>query len=329
METNLVRLFEKFGSLRALVVGDVMIDEYLWGQIHRISPEAPVPVVNFGRREHRLGGAANVALNLQALGAEALLCSVIGSGERADTFAALLRANGLPQECIVRSSSRITTVKTRVIADAQHVLRIDEENDKPLHSALEDQFSQHILKITERQKIDAIILEDYDKGCLTPAVIQKITAMAYARNIPVLADPKKRNFACYHGVTLFKPNFKEFCEGLNANIDKGSYDDIFAAAQAFQADMNIRYALITLSERGALLSDGERYVAVPARVRTIRDVSGAGDTVISVAALCLAAGASMEQTAGIANIAGGCVCEQVGVTPINKKTLLEECLKNL
>jgi rfaE bifunctional protein kinase chain/domain len=328
MKMNIVQLFEKFDSLNILVVGDVMIDEYLCGQISRISPEAPVPVVNFERRECRLGGAANVALNVQALGAHPILCSVVGNDERAKFFDNLMSNNGLSAAGIIGNSSRITTVKTRIIAGTQHVLRIDEETTKPMHLALENEFIVHIKKIIEHQQIDAVIFEDYDKGCITPNVIQQIVAMAYARNVPVLADPKKRNFNDYHGVTLFKPNFKEFCDGLQTDVNKNSYDDIFAAAKTLQEQMNIRYALITLSERGVLLSDGERYTAIPARVRNIVDVSGAGDTVISTAALCLAAGADVDALAAIVNIAGGCVCEQVGVVPINKKTLLEECLKN-
>jgi rfaE bifunctional protein kinase chain/domain len=329
MATNYVELFERFASQNVLVIGDAMIDEYLFGQINRISPEAPVPVVNFERREYRLGGAANVALNVQALGANPILCAVIGNDDRSNLFSMLLSNNRISADGILGSSTRITTTKTRIIAGTQHVLRIDEETSKPLHAALENNFIEYIKKITEHQKIDAIIFEDYDKGCITTAVIEQIAALAYARNIPVLADPKRRNFDRYHGITLFKPNFKEFCQGIQANIDKNSYDEIFAAAKAFQQKMNIRYMLVSLSERGALLSDGSRYAAVPARVRNIVDVSGAGDTLISTAALCMAAGAAMDDIVSIANLAGGCVCEQVGVAPINKKTLLEECLKVL
>jgi rfaE bifunctional protein kinase chain/domain len=329
METNYVRLFEQFDEFKIMVIGDAMIDEYVWGQISRISPEAPVPVVNFARREQRLGGAANVALNIQALGATPIFCSTIGNDERANILTTLLTNNGLSADGIIKNSSRITTSKTRIIAGSQHVLRIDEETTKPLHAALEQEFVENIKKIAEHQKINAIIFEDYDKGCITPAVIEQVTALAYARNIPTLVDPKRRNFNHYFGVSLFKPNYKEFCEGINADVNKNSYDEIFAVAKDFQQKMNIKYMLVTLSERGALLSDGNRYAAVPARVRNIVDVSGAGDTLISVAALCMAAGAELEDMVAIANLAGGCVCEQVGVVPINKKTLLEECLKNL
>ncbi|MDR0712634.1 MAG: PfkB family carbohydrate kinase [Prevotellaceae bacterium] len=327
--TNFQHIFDKFDDLTVMVIGDVMVDAYLWGKVNRISPEAPVPILAGTQREHRLGGAANVALNLQALGAKPLLFSVIGNDREAETFTKMLSANGLAQEGILADSTRITTTKTRVIASTQHLLRIDEETTKPLHENLEKAFFAQIERLIDSEKIDAIIFEDYDKGVITPNIIDWVVTLANNRKIPTLVDPKKRNFLAYKHVTLFKPNFKELCEGLNENVDKASYEAIFEAAQKINRRMNVRYAMITLSERGVLVSDGEQYSAIPAELRNIADVSGAGDTVISVASLCLAAGVDIPLVAAVANLAGGLVCEKVGVAPISKKLLLSECIKKL
>ncbi|MDR1343064.1 MAG: PfkB family carbohydrate kinase [Prevotellaceae bacterium] len=326
---NFQHIFDKFNDLTVMVIGDVMIDAYMWGKVNRISPEAPVPILASAQREHRLGGAANVALNLQALGATPLLCSVIGNDREGEVFMKTLGANGLTQLGMLADSTRITTTKTRVIAGTQHLLRIDEETTKPLHENLEKAFCARIEQLITSEKIDAIIFEDYDKGAITPGVIRRVVALANARKIPTLVDPKKRNFLEYRNVTLFKPNFKELCEGLKEDVDKQSYDAIFEAARKINRQMGVRYVVVTLSERGVLVSDGEQYSAIPAALRNITDVSGAGDTVISVASLCLSAGMATPMAAAVANLAGGLVCEKVGVVPVDKKLLLEECVKKL
>ncbi|MDR3365948.1 MAG: PfkB family carbohydrate kinase [Prevotellaceae bacterium] len=326
---NFQHIFDKFDDLTVMVIGDVMVDAYLWGKVSRISPEAPVPILAGTQREHRLGGAANVALNLQALGARPVLCSAIGNDRGAEIFKSMLSANGLTQEGILADSTRVTTTKTRVIAGTQHLLRIDEETTKPLHESLEKAFFAQAEHLINSEKIDAIIFEDYDKGVITPNLIRWVVSLANVRKIPTLVDPKKRNFWEYGHVTLFKPNFQELCEGLNEEVDKKSYEAIFEAAQKINRRMSVRYAMITLSERGVLVSDGEQYSAIPAELRNIADVSGAGDTVISVASLCLAAGMAAPAAAAVANLAGGLVCEKVGVVPVNKKQLLDECVKKL
>jgi rfaE bifunctional protein kinase chain/domain len=326
---NFQHIFDKFNDLTVMVIGDVMVDAYLWGKVSRISPEAPVPILAGTQRERRPGGAANVALNLQALGARPVLCSVIGHDTEAENFTKMLAASGLTQEGMLADSTRITTTKTRVIAGTQHLLRIDEETTKPLHEGLEKAFFAQAERLICNEKIDAIIFEDYDKGVITPNLIRQVVTLANSREIPTLVDPKKRNFWEYKHVTLFKPNFQELCEGLNENVDKKSYEAIFEAAQKINRRLDVRYAMITLSERGVLVSDGEQYSAVAATLRNIVDVSGAGDTVISVASLCLAAGMAAPMVAAVANLAGGLVCEKVGVAPINKKLLLDECIKKL
>ncbi len=326
---NFQHIFEKFNSLSVLVIGDVMVDAYMWGKVDRISPEAPVPIIASSKFENRLGGAANVALNLQALGARPLLCSVVGNDSKAGIFMQLLQNYELSSAGILTDSTRVTTTKTRIISGTQHMLRVDEEITKPLHEELQKKFFAHVEQLLEKEKIDAIIFEDYDKGVITPSIIEWVVGLANARKIPTLVDPKKRNFLDYHNVTLFKPNFKELCEGLKMEVDKKSYDSIFEAAREINKRMGVQYAMVTLSERGVLISDGESYNAIPAELRNIADVSGAGDTVISVASLCLASGMAPKMVAAVSNLAGGLVCEKVGVVPIDKKQLLDECLRKL
>ena len=304
-----------------------MIDSYMWGKVNRISPEAPVPIIMSTHQENRLGGAANVALNVQALGANPILCAVIGKDSKAKTFYSLLKKRDLTNEGIIEGENRKTTVKTRIIADNQHLLRVDEEMDAELDAETEKLFIHHVLNILADKQIHAIIFEDYDKGCITPRIIEHIVDFANKSNIPTLVDPKKRNFMAYKGVTLFKPNFKELVEGSKIDIKKGDFDGIFNAARKLHQELNAKYLLITLSELGVFISSNGSYKTIPAEIRDIADVSGAGDTVIGTASLCLAAGLDSEYIATISNIAGGLVCEKVGVVPIQKEQLLVETIK--
>ncbi|MBB3701158.1 D-glycero-beta-D-manno-heptose-7-phosphate kinase [Flammeovirga yaeyamensis] len=318
---------DKFNGLKALVIGDVMIDSYVWGNVDRISPEAPVPIVNVKDRESRMGGAANVAKNLHYLGAEPILCSVVGNDGSADTFMNLCDSLNISKEGIIRSESRITTIKHRVIASAQHVLRIDHEDDAPLNAKDTDLLFDNIKKLAE--DADVIIFEDYDKGVITPELISKVIQLAKEKNIPTTVDPKKRNFLCYEGVTLFKPNLKEMREGLKFDFDGGVIDEVKAATKELKSKMDNDHTMVTLSEHGVYISNHQSDVHIPAHKREIADVSGAGDTVISIASLALAVGLPMDQVAGLANLGGGLVCESVGVVPINKEALLEEAERKL
>ncbi len=320
-------IFESFNQFNILIIGDVMIDSYMWGKVNRISPEAPVPIIMSTKQENRLGGAANVALNVQALGANPILCSVIGKDSKSKTFYSLLKKRNLTDEGILEDENRKTTVKTRIIADNQHLLRVDEEIDEELNPEMETIFIKKVQTIISDKKVDAIIFEDYDKGSITPEVIKSIVDLANKCNIPTLVDPKKRNFMEYKNVTLFKPNFKELVEGSKIDIKKGDFDGIFKASQKLHSEISSKYLLITLSELGVFISYNSSYKTIPAEIRDIADVSGAGDTLISTASLCLAAGLEPELIAGISNLAGGLVCEKVGVVPINKKQLLEESLE--
>lgn len=304
-----------------------MIDSYLWGRVDRISPEAPVPIITWTSQDNRLGGAANVALNIQSLGATPILCAVIGADDRSKIFYELLAKQGMTANGIIEDNERVTTMKTRIISNDQQMLRVDRENDKPLSAFIEKQFSMHIDKILGENNIAAIIFEDYDKGSITPAIIASVTKKAKESEIPVLVDPKKRNFLAYQHATLFKPNFKELNEGLKIEAGKNNPESLFKAAQTLHKEKNIGLVMITLSEAGIFMSTGSEYKILPAHIRSITDVSGAGDTVISVAGLCLASGLDPFTTAAIANTAGGLVCEKVGVVPIDKELLKEELNK--
>ncbi len=326
---ELSQIFDSFDNMHILIVGDVMIDSYLWGNVTRISPEAPVPIIASTGRENRLGGAANVALNIQALGATPIMCSIVGNDESGDTFKELLKDKNLPAEGIISSSRRMTTIKTRIISQNQHLLRVDEEKNNPLETDLEQKLQQHIEELLNTYKIDSIIFEDYDKGVLTPSTISFTIKIAQDKGIPTLVDPKKRNFLCYQGVTFFKPNLKEFREGLKIDVNSSDKEGLLAAAKAFLDQQNMTNFMVTMAEKGVMIVNKNNHHFISAEIRNIADVSGAGDTVISVSALCLAAALDENMVAGIANMAGGLVCEYPGVVPINKQELLDECFEKL
>lgn len=321
------RAFNDFQSLRILVVGDVMIDSYYWGKSDRISPEAPVPVVSVSKYEHRLGGAANVALNLKAMGAEAILCGIVGSDNKGDLLKELLQQSNLSSEGIVHVSNRPTTVKTRIISGNQQMLRVDEEDTHPLNSNESALFFERISNIINNKKCDAIIFEDYDKGAITPQLIEKVVALAKNKDIPTCVDPKKRQFLDYKNVSLFKPNLKELKEGLKIDISQINLNNLDEAAKALRLQMPVDVILITLSEHGVYFNNGSQSKLIPAHLRNIADVSGAGDTVISVATLCMALKLDTELMAALANLSGGLVCEHVGVVPIDAQKLKSEALR--
>lgn len=329
MNQNIEYNIEKhLSNKRILVIGDVMIDAYLFGSVDRISPEAPVPIVNLNKRVSRLGGAANVALNIQSLGATPILCSVIGDDDKGDEFLELMNSLNLPTDAMIKSAERITTVKFRVIGNNTQLIRVDEEIDTPLSEKNQQQLLLKIFMLIDSLPIDAIIFEDYDKGVLTATLIEAIITKARNNNIPVAVDPKKRNFNNYHHCTIFKPNLKELKEGTKASIDFLNIDEVASLAHQYIVDQEIDIAMITMSEKGVLVvrkdSGAEIKTLIPAHFRNIVDVSGAGDTVISVASLFYTLGFPFEEVAAVANLAGGLVCEEVGVIPIAKNKLLSE-----
>ncbi len=319
-------MFDGFVNQKVLIIGDVMIDAYYRGKIERISPEAPVPVVEVTSRETRLGGAGNVTVNLAAMKATPIICSVIGADTNGSDLIQLLEKDGITSRGILQSPSRKTTVKTRIISGSQHMLRIDEERIEPLSQEDRLNFINHVLSFLEKEEIGVVIFEDYDKGVIDQEVIQAVVEYCNGKNIPTAVDPKRKNFLNYQGVTLFKPNLKELIDGLNLIHFENDQKGLDRANAQLTDKLGHQISLITLSEKGVFVSSDGDSVVIPAHLRNIADVSGAGDTVISVAALCLSAGIDPKDLAEMANLAGGLVCEQVGVIPIQHEELLNECL---
>lgn len=318
--------FDQLPRLKVVVVGDVMIDAYAWGHSDRMSPEAPVPVVQIKRTENRPGGAANVALNLAAMGVQVGLVSLVGSDAAGRELAALLSAEGVPTEGLVVSNDRPTTIKTRIMSGNRQLLRIDEESiadASPKESdALEKAFSIAI------EGADAVIFQDYDKGVLHAGNIRSLMAYCAQKGIPTAIDPKKKNFFAYQGSSLFKPNLKELGDALGVGLHKDDMPAIEKAVAQLHDRIRPEAVLLTLSEAGVLFSNQAINRHLPAHIRSIADVSGAGDTVIAVAGSALAARLPLSTLAALANLAGGLVCEHLGVVPIKSDKLLAEALKN-
>jgi len=330
---DLSQVFASFSQLKIMVIGDVMVDAYLFGHVDRISPEAPVPIVSVEKRLNRLGGAANVALNLKSLGATPVLCSVIGQDQKGEEFLGLLEEQGIRNTFVFRSADRKTTTKFRVIGNKVQMLRVDEEVTDDLNKNEESKLIDLIFKALTDEQVDAIIFQDYNKGTLTPKLIGDVIDRANQLQIPVIVDPKRKNFNLFRNVQLFKPNLKELREGLNMEANPQEKGSVEKAADELHDRQAVRMVMVTLSEAGVFISEKQkdgsrRRYRVQAHVRSIADVSGAGDTVVSVAALCLAASMDALEIAEISNLAGGLVCEDVGVVPVNKERLLAE-LKRL
>ena len=299
-----------------------MIDSYINGKIERISPEAPVPVVHISSREERLGGAANVALNIKALKATPVLCSVIGKDKMGDRFMELLKEEAISSDGIVRSYHRPTTVKHRVMAGNHHVIRLDDETDQDIAKEIEREILQKLNELIP--SCNVVIIEDYDKGVLNKTVISHIIKVAHTYRIPVTVDPKIRNFKHYKNVDLFKPNFKELQGGINKKIDIEDFEEVKWGVDSLFRKIESKYILLTLSEKGVYMTNGSEKLHVPAHYRDISDVSGAGDTVISVASVALAKGMGMTEIVELANLSGGLVCEYHGVVPIKLDRLIKE-----
>jgi D-glycero-beta-D-manno-heptose-7-phosphate kinase len=259
------------------------------------------------------------------MGAIPNICSVIGDDATGSELRALLTdKNDITDRYIINDPSRPTTIKTRIISGGQQLLRLDDEVTDPLSETIEKELEKSIELSIKENKIDAVIIEDYDKGIISEELIEKVNELFMPLSVPVFVDPKRKNFFAYKNVTLFKPNFNEFCAGINKDLEKGDIAEIEKQAHLYKEKFNIKNMLITLSEHGMLLS-GEENLHIPAQKRDIADVSGAGDTVISVMALCYSAGMPMEMAAKAANIAGGLVCTKSGVVPVDLNELLKEC----
>lgn len=316
-------LAEKSKGLEILVLGDLMVDQYLWGDIHRISPEAPVPVVDVRKEESRPGGAANVALNLAAMQAKPVLCGLTGVDAVGDQLIAMLEGEGFDCSLIFRDGERRTTCKTRIVASRQQVARVDREDRFPVSGALEKKILEAIAP--RMHSFAAVIFEDYNKGFLQLSLIQEVIKLAEGFGIPVIVDPKFLNFLSYSGCTVFKPNTKELSEALGQSLEKRDTEGITHAVESLRERMPHRHTVVTLSEEGMLVFDEKmKRVHLPAHYRKITDVSGAGDTVAALLALGLATGLGLETSAAAANLGGGLVCEDVGVVPVNRDRLIAE-----
>ncbi|HED07585.1 MAG TPA: D-glycero-beta-D-manno-heptose-7-phosphate kinase [Ignavibacteria bacterium] len=317
-KNRLKELKANFNNKRIAVIGDMMLDSYFWGDVKRISPEAPVPVLEVGNEFYRFGGAANVALNIQKLNGIPLPIGVIGYDNHGTVFSSLLNEAGITNGGIIVEDGRPTTTKTRVIAGNQHVVRIDKESKVYLNEEVEGKI--YNLFESKLNEIDAVILQDYNKGVLTPNLINKIIALANKHNILITVDPKFNNFFNYKDVTVFKPNKKEAEDVLGMKIK--SDEDISNVGKELLSKLNAENILLTLGEEGiAIFQKDKDEKRMPTKARKVADVSGAGDTVISTLTISLAAGADILEASYLANYAGGLVCEEVGIVPIEMEHL--------
>lgn len=314
---HLLQIVQQFAGKRVLVLGDVMLDEYLNGSVDRVSPEAPVPVVSLRSRVSKPGGAANVALNLNALGAQAILVGLIGPDDAGRDLSNALSAKGIDANFLVTSSTRRTTRKARVMSQGQQLLRVDTEDAQPPSDDERTQLLQEVKACMRANSIDVILFQDYDKGVLDEQLISQVIHLAKVAKIPTVVDPKARNLWHYKGVTLFKPNLKEVSAALPAlEINPNNIESLTAAHQALKDLLLHQQSLITLGSGGAFLAYGQQHLQLPAHPRRIADVCGAGDSVVAVAALALAVKTNAEDLLELANLAGGLTCEYVGVHPI-------------
>ena len=320
-------LFQQFEQLTVAVVGDVMLDTYWWGRVERISPEAPVPVVAVNKKEYRIGGAGNVALNTKALGASTVLFSVIGNDEDAAILLPLLQEQGIDTRHIIQSKERITTNKIRIMGRNQQMMRLDAEYTHDITTTDEALLLQQFTLFLQQQKPAVVIFEDYNKGVLTENLIQSLISLCKVQGVVTTVDPKRKNFFAFKGVDIFKPNLKEVKEGLNLLADDMTETGLRNIHALLQEQLHHHISLITLSEKGVFYQGNQQAGVIPSHIRNIADVSGAGDTVIAVASLVYAATRNTQLAAEAANIAGGLVCEEVGTATINKTLLLKECTK--
>lgn len=323
--TDFDKLFKQFGEIKAGVIGDIMLDTYWWGHVERISPEAPVPVVTLDKREYRIGGAGNVALNLASLGAKVATFSMIGKDEEGKILEGLLTDNRIDTSYLEKSESRITTNKARIIGRNQQMMRLDSETTRDLSREDEDRIIVRLQQYLEQEKPQVIIFEDYNKGVLTERVIREAIALCRLHHVVTAVDPKRKNFFSYGGVTIFKPNLKEVKEGLNLLLEDVNLSSLQNIHLLLGEKLHHQISFITLSEKGVFYQTPQESAILPSHLRNIADVSGAGDTVIAVASLVYAATGNTVLMAEIANIAGGLVCEEVGTVAIDKDRLLHEC----
>lgn len=323
-EKRFNEIIEKSRKKKVLVIGDLMIDQYLFGDVTRISPEAPVPVIEISDESIRFGGAANVALNVSSLGCIPILSGIIGKDKMAEEFIELMNKANLNVEGIFQSKDRPTTVKTRIIGQSQQIARLDRENNTYLNNSEENKLKNIIEELVIIS--DAIIFEDYNKGVLTKGLIKSIIGIGNENDLPIFVDPKFENFMEYKNVTFFKPNIKETEQALAIKIQNDS--DLVEAGRLLISELNNEKVLITRGSKGMSLFESDGTIShIPTKARNVADVSGAGDTVISTLCVALLGGASNKEAVTIANYAAGIVCEEVGIVPIALEKLKKACIE--
>lgn len=324
-ESRLKEILDQGHRKKILVLGDLMMDRYLWGKVSRISPEAPVPIINIEDEEIRFGGAGNVANNLIGLGAVPVLTGVVGNDDSGKVFRSILQEKQLNDQGLIVDEARPTTMKTRIIGNDQHIARVDQEKTSPISANIQSKIFSFVKgMITE---IEAIIIQDYNKGVVVSDLIHDVIKLANQHGKAVTADPKFDNFWELKGVTVFKPNKKETEEALAIRLQTD--EDLVRAGKKLIERLQAQAVLITRGKEGmALFEKGLPHKFLPTRARKVADVSGAGDTVIATLTFALAAGAGMEEAVTLANYAAGLVCEEVGVVPVDGEKLINSILKN-
>jgi len=318
-------LFQSFKQVKVAVIGDVMLDTYWWGKVDRISPEAPVPIVGVDYTEYRLGGAANVALNLCSLEAQVYMMTVIGKDEDGLLLEKLMLEKGIQTDGVHKCAERPTTNKIRIISRNQQMMRLDKEVITDLTESTQAEFLALIKEQLDNIQPQLVIFEDYNKGVLTEDIISEMLSYCKQKSIVTAVDPKRNNFFAYKGVDIFKPNLKEAYEALHIVDTKITEHNLKAIHAMLHEKLQHHISYITLSEHGVFYQEEQEAEIVPAHIRNVADVSGAGDTVIAVASLVYAVTKNKSLMAEIGNLAGGIVCEEVGTVAINKAKLLAEC----
>jgi rfaE bifunctional protein kinase chain/domain len=324
-EDQLDYIFRQMKTKTIMVIGDIMLDHYIWGKVERISPEAPVPIVNVYEEAFKLGGAGNVANNLKSLGASVILSGTIGTDQYSQSLLSTLWDAGIPTDWIVTDAIRGTIVKTRVVAHTQQVVRLDRENKTPVSSSVRGLLVDAVRANID--KLDAIIVSDYAKGIVSKELVQEVLDLAWSKDIPVCIDPKNGNFPCYHNVDLITPNLKELSQGSGIKIQ--SYEDILIAARKVIEELNCKVLLVTRGECGMSLFDMENEggpVDIPTMAHHVYDVTGAGDTVIAAFTLAMLSGATSREAAIIANKAAGIVVGEVGAASVSWDDLHKACM---
>ena len=322
---RLSEIFNEAQQQQVIVFGDLMVDEYLWGDVTRISPEAPVPIINISSAQLRFGGAANVAFNLANLGQIPLLVGLVGDDRMGNHFLDMLDKQGLPTKGILMLPDRPTTVKTRIIGNNQHIARVDQETAEPVSTKIQEKLFE--IFVTQADSTSAILIQDYNKGVVVPPLVRHIIDLAQRQGKIVTVDPKFENFFEFENSTLFKPNTKEVEEALAIRIRND--EDVIMAGKKLLSRLHCQAVLITRGSKGmALLESNGESTFVETRARTVADVSGAGDTVIATLTFALTGGANMKEAVTLSNFAAGQVCEEVGVVPVNREKLKLAVLKS-